>query len=316
MKASTRAVLCLLALFPQAAPLGAHPLRALKPGDPGPAFSLGDAQGRTHSAAIYKDHPLVLCYFRPGQDLSESALSMLERLQTRYAKSGVVFLAVYHAEPEVPKPVKPRPFPVLSDERREFYASWGLFILPTTIVLDREHRVRAAHGSYEEETEAEIARSLDGILGLREVAKVPARPVAPGGEVPEVGLARRLLADGRAGEALAALGPLLKESTTDCGPRLAAAEALLTLGRPGEAGPQAQRCLEGEPESPRAALLLGRARAASGDLVEGERWLKKAALGPGVPEARYELGMLYERTGRKDEALAEYRAALARLLVR
>lgn len=312
-----KALLVALACVWAAAAAQANPLRNLKAGDKLPPFSLKDAAGKVRSLSDYEGRALVLCYFRSGQPLSDRALAALGGLQDRYGKLGADFLALRHADPGEPRPAKPPPVPVLEDPDRDAYSSWGLFIMPTTVVLDRQHRVAAAYGSYEDGFAESLARDLDAALGLppRTAAPTrPARPAADAGEPPEAGLARRLLEGGGAQEALTALEPVLSSSETSCGPRLIAAAALLKLGRGGEAKAQAEQCLSREPASPRAALVMGRALAAAGDPAAAETWLRKAALGPDTQEARFRLGQLYERTGRKEQALDEYRAALERLL--
>lgn len=300
----------------EVAALNANPLRQLKTGDPAPGFSLKDEHGAPRSLSDYGGKPVVLCYFRPGQSFSDKALAALAKLQGRFSPHGVAFLALYHPDPEEPAKPKPVPFPTLIDADRQVYSTLGLFIMPTTVVLDKEHRVRLALGSYEDGIADDIASALDAALGIKEEPKPAARASAGPSEVPEVGLARRLLSDRRPQEALDALGPALQAAQAGCAARLAAGEAMVMLGRFADAKPQAEACLKLEPASPAAALVLGRALLAGSDYPAAETWLKKAALGPSPQQARYALGQLYEKTGRKDEALAEYRAALERALGR
>lgn len=292
----------------------ANPLRNLEVGGKAFPFSLPDAQGRMHGLDAYKGKPVVLCYHRPGQGFSEKTLAALSSAHKKFAPLGVVFLAVYHPDEEVPAQRVALPFPELKDEKMDFYGSYGLFILPTTIVLDKEHTLKAFFSSYQQGMEEGLEEALNGILGLKTAAKAPRFGLADKPQDPAVNLARKLSEDGKYEEALGVLEAALKAPAVSCEARLLAAEALLRLARPTEARVRAEECLKVEPGSPHAALLLGRSLALLGETAPAEDWLKKAAaLNPASQRARYYLGELYEKTGRKDQALAEYRGALERV---
>ena len=292
----------------------ANPMRNLELGQKAHAFALIDERGKPRSLEDYRGRPVVLCYFRPGQPFSAKALSALARLSKRYTDKGAAFLGLWHKDAESDAALPEVPFPLLDDGQRQFYGTYGLFILPTTAVLDKEHRLKAYFSSYHDGMEEEAAAQLDEILGLRE-AKKPSFVVTAPVEDPRTALARRLLKDGRAEEALAELEPALKTATR-CDERLLAAEIFLKLSRPAEARVQASECLKLEPNSPQAGLWLGRALFLLGELGPAEEHLKKAAAASPDPRAPRCLGDLYEKMGRKDEALVQYRAALERLLDR
>lgn len=308
-------LLVLLALPALSASLSAaNPMRNLELGRKAHAFALTDERGKPRSLEDYRGRPVVLCYFRPGQPFSDKALSALARLSKRYSDKGAAFLGLWHKDAESDAKLPEVPFPLLDDGQRKFYGTYGLFILPTTAVLDKEHRLKAYFSSYHDGMEEEAAAQLDEVLGIRE-AKKPYSLVSAPTEDPRTGLARRLLKDGLAQEALSELEPALKAATR-CDERLLAAEILLKLSRPAEARIQASECLKLEPNSPRAALRLGRALFLLGETGPAEELLKKAAAASPDPQAPRYLGDLYEKMGRKDEALVQYRAALERLLDR
>jgi len=297
----------------------AHPLRNVQPGESALPFSLKDAKGRVHQLEQYKGKPLVLCYFRPGQSFSDDVLNVLGKAHAQFSGKGVAFLALRHSSSEDSSaPAQGLPFPILDDDQREFYGSWGLFILPTTIVLDREHKVRAAFGSRQADFEEALTHSINGVLGIKEAPQRPAEAAAPSSAAaPELHLAQGMLDRGRAQEALAMLEPQLKKKGADCHLQTLASEALLNLKRPAEAKPLLAACLKADPSSGGAALLMGRALTMLGEYGPAEEHLKAAMMRtPGNPATRYYLGELYEKTGRKDQALAEYRTALERLLSR
>lgn len=293
---------------------GAHPLRNVKAGETAPPFALRDVQGKVHQLEKYKGKPVVLCYFRPGQTFSEAVLDSVGKAHARFSSQGVVFLALSSSA----GPANAVPFPVLADDQRDVYGSWGLFILPTTVVLDKEHRVSAAFGGRQADFDEALARALNSVLGIKEPARRAAASAAlePSAR-PETRLARGLLEQGKAAEALALLEPLLKAPDAGCPAQVAAADALLRLKRAAEAKPLLAACLKSDPSSGEGAMLMGRALTLLGEYAPAEDWLKSAVMRtPGNPATRFYLGDLYEKTGRKDQALAEYRAALERQIPR
>ncbi|MBI5240942.1 MAG: redoxin domain-containing protein [Elusimicrobia bacterium] len=304
----------LLWLAPASGSSVAYPLREVGLGQPARPFSLRDGQGRAQSLSAYAGKPVVLGYLRAGQGFSDQALAAWGRLHKRFSSKGVVFLGLWHKDADAAAAAPgPAAFPLLEDGQRAVYGSYGLFILPTSVVLDREHRVAAAVGGYSEALEDELEAALNGVLGIKAAPK-PAPRYGQPGEIqdPAVNQARLLLKDGRAHEALAALGGASERQP--CPARLVMAETLLKLNRAADAKARLEPCLA-EP-TPQAATLMGQSLSLLGDAAEAETWLKKAVASSPDPRARFYLGQLYEKAGRKDEALAQYRAALERELSR
>jgi len=293
----------------------AIPTRNLKIGEAALPFTLADTAGKSYSPEAYKGKPLVIVYFRTGHEFSLRALKTLNRLHRKFSERGVVFLGVWSKDGEAQGAPKPAAFPLLEDAQLKFYGSYGLFILPTTLVFDRDHRFKTYSAGYTDIMEADLETSLNGILGLK--AAAPAAPrYGKAGEIsdPKINEARLLLKDGRPEEALAAFrsaGP-----DQPCPAKTVAAEALLKLNRLPEARKLLADCVK-PAATPQAALLMGRILALSGESGAAETWLKQAAAAsPDAQLAHYYLGDLYEKTGRKDEALIQYRLALERIFSR
>ncbi len=311
----------------------ANPLRNLELGGAAFPFSLPDARGNIVALEKYKGKPVVVCYWRRGQSFSVKMLEALARAHARFGARGVEFVSIVGKEeegvpggvPDKPElsvstaagrdtPAQTLPFPVLLDDKMEVYGSYGLFILPTTFVLDREHRLAAYFSSYYEGIDPELDSVLYKILGIKEPPKeAPRFGTAPGGETPGLNLARKLLEDGKAEEALPMLEEELKKSTGPASAelKLLSGQALFQLGRFEEAAARLEDCLKADPSSHQGMLLLGRTLTLLGRYEPAEELLKKnLALNPYPEKAHYYLGELYEKTGRKDLALAEYRLAL------
>ncbi len=298
-------------------PLGdAHPLRNVPEGAAALPFSLKDSQGKVYGLDAFQGRPLVICYFRPGQAFSEKVLGWLSSSHAQFSNQGVSFLGVYYQAPdEAAIPMARVPFPILQDPQREFYGSWGLFILPTTIVLDREHRVRATFSSSQSDFER-FPHAINKILGIKEQ---PVRTLVTASTAtalsPQLRLAQALWDKKQPQEALALLEPLNRSREADCASETLAATALLHLERAAQARPLLEKCLQENPAHVEAGLLLGRALTLLGEYPAAESRLTQAAvLTPDSQRAHFYLGNLYEKMGRQDRALAEYRKALEHLL--
>lgn len=291
----------------------ANPLRNLEVGAAAFSFSLPDAKGNVVALEKHKGKPVVVCYWRRGQPFSEKMLAALAKAHSRFSGKGVEFVSIVGKDDEeAGHPKDPEvPFPVLLDGKGEVYGSYGLFILPTTFVLDRERRLLAYFSGYYDEVGPELDSVLFKALGLKEGPAAPPRyGTAKGVEDPGLNFARKLLEEGKAEEALPLLEEGLKRSPGH-ELKLLSGQALLGLNRLEEAKVRLEDCLKGDPSSRQAMLLLGRTLTLLGRYEPAEELLKKALISDPRPgKAHYYLGELYEKTGRKELALAEYRLAL------
>ena len=297
----------------------ANPLRNVEIDGAAFPFSLPDAKGNAVTLEKHKGRPVVICYWRRGQPYSEKMLAALAKQHSRFAAKGVDFLAIAGKDEEEAGSYKTPevPFPMLLDEKREVYGSYGLFILPTTFILNKEHRLAAYFAGYQDGVDSEIDDALSKVLGIKEAPKAPPRyGKAEGPEDPGLNFARKLLEDGRAEEALPLLEEGLKKSP-GFELKLLSAQVLFELNRLEGARAMAEECLKENPASRPAMLLLGRTLTLLGRYEPAEELLKKTLLlNPYPGKAHYYLGELYEKTGRKDLALAEYRLALESLFRR
>lgn len=302
----------------------ANPLRNLEIGAAAFPFSLSDTKGNLVALKNYKGKPVVACYWRRGQPYSVKMLEAMTRARAKFGAKGVEFISLTGKEEEGGAGATAKdpelPFPVLLDDKAEVYGSYGLFILPTTFVLDREQRLAAYFSSYYEGIDSELDAVLYKVLGLKEPPKeAPRFGTATGTEDPVMNFARKLLEEGKAAQALPLLEEGLKKSAGPASAelKLLSGQALLQLGRLEEAKNRLEDCLKGDPSSHQGMLFLGRTLTLLGRYEPAEELLKKnLALNPYPEKAHYYLGELYEKTGRKDLALAEYRLALERVFRR
>jgi len=120
----------------------------LKPWNGGatPPLSLRDLQGREHKLADYRGKVVVLNFLATWCDPCREEMPSMQRLQDKLAGKPFAILAVDYGEgaPRVNDFLKKVPvrFTVLLDRDTSAATSWKVKVLPTTLVLDSEQRIR------------------------------------------------------------------------------------------------------------------------------------------------------------------------------
>jgi tetratricopeptide (TPR) repeat protein len=115
---------------------------SLSQGTSAPDFSLTTVDGEIISLAHYRDKIVVLIYWRTNQQRSLLALKDGQEVLDRYENKGVKVLSVTTdtAHPDNIKTImidNHIRLPVLLDPDRQVYGSYGIWVYPTTIVIDR-----------------------------------------------------------------------------------------------------------------------------------------------------------------------------------
>ena len=171
--ASTIAALALaLALAPPPALAGMGDAK-FKVGDRAPEFTLADMTGREVSLADYAGQEVVLLAFwamRCGTCLSE--IPYLEALHRKYDDKGLELLAVDTdgVDAEIlgatlkDLGVSPT-YTILLDPEFTVSDTYTNFIVPLTLVIDREGVIRYIHTGFEEGVEAEYEKAILEALG-------------------------------------------------------------------------------------------------------------------------------------------------------
>jgi peroxiredoxin len=317
-----------------AATAAAIPFRDLKLGDEAPVFSLKNRDGKAHTLSDFKGAPLVLVYWRANQLPSKKLIESLGALADRFEGKAKIASIVHLKDGKFPKKMEiHKSIPVLLDPKREVYGRYGLFVLPTTMVLDKNLKIVAAYGSYQRSLPAQLEDDLRAALGMKKVEHTPLVAKIKDPKDSVANFARRLLSRGQPGRALS----VIKKERDTLGKKvvripdhdLIEAEALIQLKRWKEARRVLEKLL-GVPEeelskvripaalSPAkgkyAAMLFGRALTETRQMDAAEAWLKESIqLNPRPDMAHYYLGRLYERRGENEKALAEYKHVLDRI---
>src|SRR5262245_14048295 len=120
---------------------------AIKPwtSGPTPPLALRDLQGKEHTLADYKGKIVVLNFWATWCDPCREEMPAMQRLQDKLAGKLVVLAVDYGEGPPRIKdflskvPVK---FTVLLDRDTSAATAWKVKVLPTTLVIDAEQKVR------------------------------------------------------------------------------------------------------------------------------------------------------------------------------
>jgi len=110
-----------------------------------PPLALRDLDGKEHKLADYKGKVVVLNFWATWCDPCREEMPAMQRLQDRLA-GKLVILAVDYGEgpPRISEFLKKVPvkFTVLLDRDTSAATAWKVKVLPTTLVIDPEQKVR------------------------------------------------------------------------------------------------------------------------------------------------------------------------------
>jgi thiol-disulfide isomerase/thioredoxin len=120
----------------------------LKPWSGGatPSLALRDLQGKEHKLADYRGKVVVLNFWATWCDPCREEMPSMQRLQDKLAGQPFVILAIDYGEgaPRINDFLKKIPvrFTVLLDRDTSAATAWKVKVLPTTLVLDPQQRIR------------------------------------------------------------------------------------------------------------------------------------------------------------------------------
>lgn len=141
-------------------------------GAPFPRLSLPAVNGGSVEIALGPARAMCVLYLRPDQERSRQALAELIALHRKYRGQPVAFFAVATAThdgrrhaAELSARLKP-PFPLLLDEKGRLRGLGGLFVYPTTGVVDQAARLRYAYAGHRPDYMITVERQLRALLGV------------------------------------------------------------------------------------------------------------------------------------------------------
>ncbi len=122
--------------------------QALKLGDDAPSFETTTLAGAAFSLASQRGKPVVLRFFLTDCPYCRADTPVFNDYYEDHRDLGLVMLYINSKAPAEEAAAFARelsiPFPVLNDENGRIAASFQVKAMPQTIVLDPEHRIRAA----------------------------------------------------------------------------------------------------------------------------------------------------------------------------
>ena len=126
------------------------------------AFDLPDLKGQQHTLEDYRGQVVLVNFWASWCPPCIQEMPVLERLQQQLNEQPFKILAVNVGEQKyrVWKFVKLINFglPVLLDTRKDTFNAWGVSVLPTSFLLDKQGNIRyRVQGDTEWESEAVVA---------------------------------------------------------------------------------------------------------------------------------------------------------------
>ncbi|MGD2109442.1 MAG: tetratricopeptide repeat protein [Phycisphaerae bacterium] len=305
-----------------AAPLSAA-LRNVKVGDQVPDFAVKTLDGKGVTKAYCKGKVLLLLFVRPGQANSVEALIVAQRIAREYKDTKLTLLAV-STKPDAGDQLKAivaehgLRFGVALDPSRRMYGDYGLIVSPTTLLVDETGVLRYELPHMPPNFERRLRTHVDFLLGkiadekhdmLLQRMKRNA-PSTLSGDDRQFALAESLIKK-RHFEQAATVLIKLKDKEDSARVANALGSCYLAMNRVDEAA----KCLEAASDTgkvtPELKLALGRLEVRRGDDAKAEKHLLEGLkLAPDDGAINYELGRLYERQNRFEQAARCYRRVL------
>ncbi len=278
-----------------------------------PAFELRMLEGGVFSSNSLVGKASIVVFLRADQPESLAVLRELKKLEMDLAGvswSTVAILSGRVTLEEARKLAKEASFSgtMLLDADRSAYSKFGVVAVPSLAVSDAKSRVVYSRPGLGKDLGPQVAESLRTALGVPPAEK--RAQDGPRRSAPKLGLARGLMEEGKLEAAEKMLREAVAEEASIEG-YLELGEVLLRRKEPEKALAVFRQAKEKYPGTRRFDVGAGRALAAGGQYQEAERALVDAILhDPGSWEAHVALGEVYEKLGKADLALREYKSAI------
>jgi len=148
------------------APLAAH--AAVDAGVRAPDFTLRGADGRNVRLEELRGQVVLVNFWATWCGPCREEMPRLNALYDKYRKSGVVLLGVNIDDDPATALATARKlgvsFPVLLDTDKRVSRLYDLATMPSTVVIDRDGKVRLLHRGYRDGTESEYEQTIRGLL--------------------------------------------------------------------------------------------------------------------------------------------------------
>ncbi len=305
--------------------------RTVEPGDPAPEIVLPDVSGQELVLSDHRGEAVLLVFWAEKNPVmkghSWEVLAASEHLRRTYADHGLKVFSIQFpplggADREALAAEHGLAMPMLLAPDRSIYSAYGLFLLPTVVLLDRDLRVRELVG-YSGKIERKLEGAVALMLGLESETEVrselqPRHTVASDAKkraLRHFHLGRKFLDKGRLDEALEELGKALAADPESSDALFAQAEIYLRQEKAEEALRLSEAGLDLAPDDRRGIVVNARALEAAGQSAEALEILSEIRGNDRLhAEALAVLGDIHRRAGAKEDALEAFSRALRILL--
>ena len=296
--------------------------RHLKEGEPAPDFKLKDLEGKNYSLSESKGKVAIILYWRTDQERSLNALKALKQLSESFSNQPVRILTITKgSDTSAIKEVKQSlelPFPILRDSREEVYSQFGVFVFPSTAIIDQKGIYRFHYGGFREDYAKEMEDRVKVLLGLLSEKDLKA---AEGQEVTlateeqkrarnHINLGKTLHKRGMDEKAMQEFQKAVELDGSNPEGHILLGLLLLDQGETDKALQDLTTGIDLDPKSAVAKIGLGRAYRMKGQTDKALKILTaELDLNPDSEVVHLELGKIYESLGKTDEALKHYKAS-------
>jgi tetratricopeptide (TPR) repeat protein len=308
--------------------LWADQLRNVKPGEVLPPLDTAGLDGKPIQSTDATGKVLVLVYLSARQKQSEEAIASAHRVISNLGNPLVrlVYLSADVSEADYFRQLRDRVMahePFALDDGRNYYGQLGLIVFPTTIIADKEGKLRHVLASWTRDYEYQLEMYCRHTAGEFDEAELTRRLESKPAEKDDLrsraerhrAVAGILRDKGMADAALSELEQALAVDPGYADAIVDAADILVGQGKLDDAEQRILGLLAAQPDHHGAKLILGLIQLRRERLDEAEKLLTEAlAVNPDPIRAHYYLGQLYERRGDFKLAAEHYREALHRAL--
>ena len=297
--------------------------RNLKEGEPSPNFTLKDLNGKTYSLSKSKGKVTIILYWRLNQDRSLKALKELKVIFEKLSDQPLQILAITKDTDKLSdiKSLKKSleiPYPILLDRDAEVYAEFGVFVFPSTALIDKKGVYRFHHGGFRENYYEEIFGQARILLGLITKEGLKAENGKKFSSLTEdqkrainrIKLGKTLKKRGMDEKALQNLKEAVELDEANPEGHILLGLLLLDQQDTDQALQHLKKGIELDPRSIEAKIGLGRAYRMKGQTDKALGTLQNGlSLCPDSAIIHLELGKIYESLGKTNEALKHYKAS-------
>ncbi len=135
---------------------------------PAPTFALPDSSGQMVSLDDYKGQVVLINFWASWCAPCRKEMPLLDELQQRYAPLGFTMLGINVEEDSslADEFLRGTPvnFPILYDRANKVSEAYDVIAMPTTIIVDREGKVRFIHHGYQAGYENEYQDQVRSLI--------------------------------------------------------------------------------------------------------------------------------------------------------